>query len=230
MRIAILLADTASHIYAGRFPSEAERIADLLRPERPGWTYRQFRIVEGDWPGADWDGVVISGSPASANDPDPWIAMLKARIRGWAASGTPLLGICFGHQVIAAALGGTVAHRGWIFGTAPLAIEARRPWMVPSRADFTLPACNEDQVTALPPGAARLGGSPACPNALVEYGPRALGVQFHPEMTLDFARALLADYAETFGPAVVARAGPLIEAGHEGPAIAPWLCRFLEAA
>lgn len=150
-----------------------------------------YRITEGDFPvnPAECDGYIITGSPAGAYDTLPWIPKLIDFIRETYGAGIKIVGMCFGHQVLAHALGGEAqkSEKGWGMGLRQFQIqtENRPSWL-------TLPAdsgvcnlyfCHQDQVVSLPQNATRLAGSEFCPNAMFAIGDQVLGMQGHPEFT-----------------------------------------------
>ena len=174
MEIGILMAeefnaDTQAVLgpYLGLF-------AQLL--EGHDFTFRQWNVEHMDFPDSphEADGWLITGSSAGAYDDLPWIAPLEGLIRSIQASNRPLVGICFGHQIIAQALGGRVEKftGGWCVG--------RHDYEIGGRA-MPLNAWHQDQVVTLPPGARRLGASPFCENAVLAYGDSILTYQPHPE-------------------------------------------------
>lgn len=134
---------------------------------------------------------LITGSASDAYDRAPWIVDLIGFLR--AAQGqAALVGICFGHQVMAEAFGGKVekSARGWGIGNHTYAIAQPRPWLG-DRTAITLPASHQDQVVALPPRAQVIGGSAFCPYGLIAYGDgSAISMQLHPEFDTDYAVAL----------------------------------------
>ncbi|MGO4569251.1 type 1 glutamine amidotransferase [Rhizobium sp. 2YAF20] len=151
--------------------------------------YVTYPVVDDIFPGSveDTDGWLITGSRYSVNDADPWMGKLIAFISQIKASGRPMVGICFGHQAIAKALGGEVGENpgGWIAGESD--------YMTPEGAhDRTLHAWHQEQILTLPSTAQVVSGSSACPYAVLRYGVGALSYQAHPEFTADFIRGLVA--------------------------------------
>lgn len=150
--------------------------------------YVTYPVVDNIFPDSveSADGWLITGSRYSVNDPDPWIGKLIALIREIKASGRPMVGICFGHQAIAKALGGAVGENpgGWIAGAS----EYRTP---EGERDRTLLAWHKEQILTLPGEAEIVSGSSACPYAVLRYGDVALTCQAHPEFTADFIRGLV---------------------------------------
>ena len=166
-----------------------------------GFTYVTYDVVDGLFPGGvdACDGYIITGSKHGAYEALPWIAPLEQFIRDVYADGRPMVGICFGHQIIAQAMGGTVEkfENGWAVGRTDYEIEG---------APVTLYAWHQDQVTAVPETAQVVGGNAFCENAALLYGDRIFTVQPHPEHTPDFVSRLI----ETRGPGVVP--DPLLDA------------------
>ena len=142
-------------------------------------------------PEADaFEAYAITGSPAGACDPLPWIAPLEGFLR--AAKGrAKLVGICFGHQILAQALGGRVAKapRGWGLGLHRYELAGAAPWL-DAPASVTGTASHQDQVVKAPPGSTTLAASAFTPHAMLAYGDDALSFQFHPEFAPAFSRAL----------------------------------------
>lgn len=128
--------------------------------------------------------LVISGSAASLCDEEPWMVELQGRLADLAARGTPMLGICFGHQLLAQALGGEVARspKGLEMGTVTVSPRLPHPLLDGIEGDFEVNACHRDTVSRLPAGARSLAASEREPHQVIDFGRACLGVQFHPEL------------------------------------------------
>lgn len=147
-------------------------------------------------PPGPFDGVVVGGSPASAFDPDEWIRRLVQLIRQWTDAGVPLLGICFGHQLIAHALGGRVIRnpRGWEVANSTVDLTPMGrgdPLFDGLPSPLEVMQTHRDIVESLPPGADCLATSPLCPIQSFRLGPSIRTVQFHPEYTVDHMRFVM---------------------------------------
>jgi GMP synthase-like glutamine amidotransferase len=180
----------------------------------------------------EFDGYVITGSPASANGDAPWIIDLLAFIREIDAAKIPTVGVCFGHQVIARALGGTVSKNagGWGFGVAATHYSHQENWMVPKQNSLALYAAHSEQVTELPKEAVVLGGSDFCPVGSFKVGDHIFTTEYHPEMTQDFISELSFEMKNYVGPELLSKARAQITKPAEGKVFAKWMVNFLEMA
>lgn len=161
-------------------------------------------------------GVVITGSAAFASQREPWSAATEDWLRPVVAAETPVLGICYGHQILAQALGGRVGPnpRGREMGTVTVdlgvAVRAADPLLGHLPEEVIVQATHVESVLSLPDGATRLGSNDRDDNHAFRYGPRAWGVQFHPEFDADVMRGYVEERAdvlrdEGFDPARLAR-------------------------
>lgn len=138
-------------------------------------------------------GIVVTGSHAMVSDRAAWSEALGAWLAGAAAGGTPVLGICYGHQLLAHALGGTVDYHpgGLEIGTVqvqPTPEAAADALLGGLPADFPAQVVHHQSVRTLPPGAVRLAGNAHEPHQAFRLGERLWGVQFHPEFSTDAMR------------------------------------------
>lgn len=172
----------------GDYPAMFER---LLREHRAGLNFRVYRALDGDLPEhpGDADAWLITGSRHSVLDAAPWMAQLETFVRSIIAADSRLCAICFGHQIVASALGGHVdrATSGWLIGRQSY----RAAGDPEDCCSIALNAFHQDQVVSLPAGARVLMGSDSCPLAMVEYGEAALTIQAHPEFRNEFLSNLI---------------------------------------
>lgn len=148
----------------------------------------QVNVHEGELPphpGA-YSGVVITGSAHMVSHRHDWSEQTAAWLAEVVHRGMPVLGVCFGHQLLAHALGGEVGPnpRGRQIGTRRIKIlssASNDPLMGQLPTTFTAQTTHVESVHRLPPGAVRLASSPRDRNHAFRYGDRAWGVQFHPE-------------------------------------------------
>ncbi len=175
------------------------------------------------------DGWITSPARASVNDNETWIADIEEIVRRLVAEDRPFVGICFGHQLLARALGGRVerAPTGWGVGAQRYDIVDRVSWMVPPADQVTLIASHEDQVTRLPDGGRLLARSDYCPNAMFAVGDRAIGVQAHPEFTAEISATLTDHRVDLIGATAAAEARASLVQPLDRQTVAEWIVRFL---
>lgn len=157
-----------------------------------GFEFQTWSVLDGDLPDDVHaaDGWLITGSKFAVYEDHPWIPPLEAFLRDAYAAAVPIVGICFGHQILAQALGGRVEKfaGGWSVGP----VEYRSGEGEPAGR---LMAWHQDQVVEAPPMATTVGGTDFCRHAMLRYGDRAMSLQPHPE----FTAAFLADLLEARG-------------------------------
>jgi GMP synthase (glutamine-hydrolysing) len=177
-------------------------------------------------------GIVVTGSPAMVTDREPWSERTGDWLRAAITAGTPTLGICYGHQLIAQALGGRVASNpnGRQIGSVPF---ERTPGTGDDRLlgdtaalddAFPIHVSHLESVVELPRGARLLGATPLDPNAAFSHG-SAWGVQFHPEFDSDITRTYLRQRRQVLADEGI-DADPRIAAVCECPAGPAILKRF----
>lgn len=141
-------------------------------------------------------GVVVTGSAAMVTDREAWSEQTAAWLRDAVAKGTPLLGICYGHQLLAHAFGGTVEFnpRGRNLGTVDVVLTeaaGQEALFAGTPASVHLPVSHLQSVTRLPADARLLASTARDPNHAFAIGERAWGVQFHPEFDADIVRGYI---------------------------------------
>jgi GMP synthase (glutamine-hydrolysing) len=151
-----------------------------------GFEFQAYDVEHMQFPESpeDCDGWLIPGSKHGAYEDHPFIKPLEDFIRDCVARDIPLVGVCFGHQIIAQALGGEVVKwpKGWALGKSEYET---------SDGTVSLNAWHQDQVTKLPEGAEVLGGNTYCANAFLSYGRHAFTIQPHPEFGDGIIRAMV---------------------------------------
>lgn len=184
MRIGILQTGHVHDTLAPSFGDYPTMFMRLLAGR--GFDFQTWAVVDMQFPASvhEADGWLLTGSRHGAYDDLPFIPPLEDFIRRAYAEAVPLVGICFGHQIMAQALGGKVvkSEKGWAVG--------------PQAYDFdgemlTLNAWHQDQVVDPPEGAAVVASNDFCPYAALAYGDRAYSVQAHPEIRDDYLDALI---------------------------------------
>ena len=193
MKIGILQAGHLSASMQEKYGDLDEVLSKMLQGH--GFEIDSYRVCDNQFPESvsQAQGWLVSGSVNSANDDLAWIWQLKDFIRQSYRHNIPLVGICFGHQVIASALGGTVEKYsgGWGVGN-------HQYQMADSTFKPRIIAFHQDQVIKKPAAAKCIGGSAFCENAFLVYGEQVFSMQPHPEFSTDYAKDLLADLSDLF--------------------------------
>ena len=194
MKLIVLRAGDAAAPVAAR---RGEFFSWIKREVGDAWTHEWVEHdvrTEGPLPGPrDADGFVITGSSSSVTERAPWMLRAEELVRGIAEVGTPLFGICFGHQMVGQALGGRVAKnpRGREIGTVDVRVLAhtpRDPIFDGIGERFRANHTHVDSVVELPPGARLLAQTDLELNAAFSIGETVKCVQFHPEIDGDAMR------------------------------------------
>ena len=231
MRLGILQADHVDTEPRARFGDYASMFVSTLGGALgQGVSFDFYDVRCGRYPHRvdDCDGYLITGSRASAYEDEPWIVRLADFVRELDDARTTTVGICFGHQLIAGALGGRVdrAQAGWGVGVHTWKVVDDEPWMRPRLDEFRLLASHQDQVTVLPPGARLLASSDFCPNAAFAVGDHLFAMQGHPEFTRGYAEFLMRRRRDRLGSAFGPGLESLKDPTDEG-VIAGWIAGFL---
>ena len=181
MKIAILDCATLTELGLGQYESVGQLVKNWLTPHLSDTVFDIIAIAYGaEFPDiSSYDAFILPGSEHGVYDKPPWIEPLRLYLLELREARKPLLGICFGHQLMAHTFGGHAANadKGMCVST--------RCWTMGDET-FDARVLHQDQVLEVPPGAQVLGGADYCPNGVISYDFPALSMQFHPEYTRDF--------------------------------------------
>ncbi len=216
----------------GNYPDMFRRLLSSVADDLDFFTRA---ALDGDVPEdpTSADAWLITGSRYGVYERHDWIVALEEFVRKAYAAEVPLVGICFGHQVIASALGGRVikSEKGWGVGHHAYKVTETRPWMSQTTDTLTMNAVHQDQVVELPEDADVLATSEFCENAILSYGDRALTLQPHPEFNDDFKRDLIVDRLEAIVPHERMKAGSeSLTSAMTTDIAAGWIVDFLKYA
>ena len=181
-----------------------------------------YDVINGEMPArpTECDGWLTTGSRHSVNDDLEWIRDLEDFVREVAAAEVPFVGICFGHQLLAKALGGSVvkSDHGWGVGNKDVATPD---------GEFRVMNMHQDQVDSLPAGAEIIGWNEHCPVSAMAIGDSMLGIQGHPEMPTEYTRVLLEERRGGLIPEEIAVEGlSSLEVEPDTTRLADWLVEF----
>lgn len=226
MKVAILETGRPPGNLSDEFGDYVAMFSDMLGPE---FEIESFDVAAGSLPAAASHGAyLITGSPAGVYEPLPWIEPLSGFIRS--AKDSRIVGICFGHQIMAEALGGHVekSDKGWGAGLHRYEIVRSEPWMDGAVAEIAAPASHQDQVVMQPPNTGIIAKSSFTPFAGLAWTDRpAISFQFHPEFSPAFAKALIEKRYDAVPDPDAAIAS--LEAPNDNARVAGWIRRFLQA-
>jgi len=233
VRICILETDILRPQLIEQYKSYGIMFQQLFSRQPLPATFHCFNVVEGHYPddSEGFDAYLISGSKADSFGKDDWITRLRGYLLSRYQNGDKLLGVCFGHQLMALLLGGKAerASQGWGVGVHSYRVVSQQPWMQPEAAQFNLLVSHQDQVTQLPEAATLLASSDFCPNAAYCIGNQVLCFQGHPEFTHEYSRDLLNLGREALGEAVYQDGIERLAKEQQGAQIAEWMIRFCMA-
>jgi len=232
-RLGLLACDFVPDDLRGRFEDYPVMFGNAIASANVDVEWRTYRVYEEQLPASldECDGYITTGSRSGAYDKDAWILLLEQFIQRLVGSQRPLVGICFGHQVIAQALGGAVekSNRGWGIGIQQHTIgdSVDTTWMEPPMQQFTIPVCHQDQVMGLPDGARLLASNGHCENFMVQFNDTMLGLQGHPEFHPSYIEVLLELRREIITGRVREDAVRSLTRDHDNPRIMKWIVKFL---
>jgi GMP synthase-like glutamine amidotransferase len=228
MRIGLLMVghvDPKSVHIAGDYP---ELFGAILNPL--GIELARYDLDLGQFPlsANECDGWICSPSRMSTYDPVDWLTDAEELLRQIVTTEVPYVGICFGHQLLAQALGGLVEKSpyGWGVGVKDYEVVKTRPWMTPTTANVALIGSHQDQVVRLPDTAELLFRADYCPFGGFAVGERAWTIQVHPEFVPDLADHLLAGRIELIGAERVQTARETLTRPLDRHLVAGWIQRF----
>lgn len=232
MHIAILNGIISSESQVNWGNSPIDTYIKFLNSSGKNFSCSGFELSAGEFPSSsdNFDAFLITGSPRGVYDSDPWINELKQFIRDRFKLGDKFVGICFGHQILAHALGGFAekSEKGWGFGQKQITISKKKTWMGDQPDQINLYYVHQDQVTSLPANAENLGGSDFVPNALFTIDNQVLGIQGHPEFTKDIMVQIASSHKEDFDPKFYDLALQSINNGSpDNQLLAIWIADFL---
>lgn len=228
MKVGILeTGEPPAHLEL-RFGRYLGMFQDLL-----GDRYRMtnYNVVGGTFPDApeDEEAYIVTGSPAGVYDAFGWIEDLKAFLRG-ARGRAKLVGMCFGHQVMAEAFGGRVdkSERGWGIGLHRYEVREPAPWMDPVPS-FAVPVSHQDQIVEQPPQTRIVAASPFTPFGVLSYEDQpAISFQCHPEFSPAYAEALIEHRRARLADPDAAIAS--LRGSNDRELAASWIRRFLDGS
>ena len=235
MRVTIIETGRAPGRLSEDFPRYPEMFKALLGAADDGLAFEVIELVDGHAlpDPAQLEAVVITGSPAGVYDDTPWMDPLREFVRAAFAAKTPMVGVCFGHQIIADAMGGDVrkSEKGWGVGRHTYEVLEHRPWMAGAGAIVSLAVSHQDQVITPPASAVTLAKSAHTDHAILVYETApVMSVQGHPEFGSEFVAELYAARRGRLSDAQVDGAIASLKQPDDNALVGAWITRFLRSA
>jgi GMP synthase-like glutamine amidotransferase len=233
MRLCILDNDILEPPLSLTVPSFSYLFERLFERVGAPCTADVFCTQHGQYPTSfdDYDAVLLTGSRADSFSDDAWVVELRQRVTTLLQARKTLLGVCFGHQLIALCLGAPVgrAPQGW--GTGRMVYDWHRADLPHSaeRSHIALLASHQDQVLALPPGATLVASNAFCPVAAYTVEDHVFCIQPHPEFVPEVSAYLLNKRRALLGEAQYQASMDSLELGHEGEHIARLIAAFVQS-
>ena len=197
MKIGILQCDHVREELQPTFGDYPQMIASLFAKVAPACRFKTFQVQSFEYPQNmdECDAYITTGSRHGVNDDFDWIKRLEEYICELDQAKKPFVGICFGHQLMAKALGGAVdrSDKGWGIGVTFNQVVCSKPWMEPHQHALNLIASHQEQIIRLPREVKVdvLASSSFCSYYMLAYGDHFISIQGHPEFTKDYSSALI---------------------------------------
>lgn len=232
MKIAILQCDNVLEKFQPQFGNYPGMVQRMFKGIEPAPEFDVYNCREGQYPDdiQAYDCYITTGSKASVYDDEAWIKHLIEFIRELDAAQSKLIGICFGHQLIALARDGKVekSAKGWGVGIASNKMLSPPDWMDDVPDYLNILVSHQDQITELPDGAQLLAGTDFCPYFLVQWDGHFLSVQGHPEWRNEYSRTLINDRRAII-PADTVEAGlASLDRAPDNELFTRWIMRFVQ--
>ena len=232
MKIGFLKCGSAREELIPRFGDYEHMFEKKLQNVRPNIELEVFNVWKGELPTTlrDYQGFIIGGSDASVNDNEDWIQELKVFIETLHFYKIKIIGICFGHQVVAESLGGKVSRNdeGWGVGAPLVKTYQTLDWMFPPLERYSILLSHEEQVQELPHMAERVGGNDFCKNSMFIMDNHILCMQGHPEYEPDYAKKLYELSADSIGEERMNDSLKAVEHKLDDSTVIHWMINFLE--
>ena len=234
MKIAILITGSMPEVLNDKFNSYPEMIMQLIDHQNIQMTFEKISCVDNIFPKniEYFDGFIITGSAFGVYDKEEWIPNLFQLISDIYKKSIPIVGICFGHQAIAEALGGKVikSEKGWGVGIKNMTKKNNVPWINKNIRNINLIYSHQDQVIKLPNDAKILFGNTFCPISSFCIENKVFSIQGHPEFKNDFALELLELRKDKIGinNYTIAKKS-LLNKQHDGKEVGKMIVKFFKS-
>ena len=233
MRLGILKTDTVRDDLVDEFGEYPDMFRKLLGDSDPGLEFVVYDVENGEYPADidEVDGYLMTGSKSSVYENKDWIHRLSGFVRDLHARRKKLVGICFGHQMVAHALGGVTekSEKGWGVGAHDARFHRLPDWHDGEDPEFVLLVSHQDQVIEIAPGTEVLAGSEFCKNAVCQVGEHILTFQGHPEFVKAYSEKIMNIRREMIGDENYHSGMASLSRDLDRERVADWLVQFLRS-
>jgi GMP synthase-like glutamine amidotransferase len=233
MKLCILENDDLAPEAAQKYQGYGAMVERVFRDAgAKDWQFDVFHTPAFEYPSTfdGYDAVLLTGSKADSFSDEPWVVELRKRVTELLEQKKKLLGICFGHQLIAICLGAKVgrAPQGWGVGRMSYDWHAADLLPAPEDNKMSLLVSHRDQVFELPENAVLLASNAHCPVAGYAVGEEVFCVQGHPEFVEEYSAFLMGRRREMLGEELYSNAVKSLEHGHDGLNVTRMMIAFVE--
>ena len=234
MNICLLKCGNVQHDLLHVSGDHEDMFISLFQKYAPSVRLFVFDVQKDIYPNNlnDYVGFLSTGSPESVYDDFSWINTYKSFTHKLFLNGHKHVGICFGHQMIAEALGGKVekSERDWGIGIKSFQIFSSTPWMNDKKLEnYSLIVSHQDQIVKLPENTKVIAGNDHCPVGIFTIGDHVLGIQQHPEFTKEYHTASMNSRRNIIKPELIESALKTMDQKTDSGIVAKWIENFFKS-
>lgn len=234
MKAAILQCDNVLTKFQPRFEDYPEMVAKMFSEIDLPLSFDTFDCQQGQFPTDinEYDFYITTGSKASVYDDLDWVKRTIEFIRLLDKEKKKLIGICFGHQLMAMACNGEVnkSDKGWAIGIAQNRVISHPAWMNETPDSINILVSHQDQISKLPENTQVIAESDFCPYFIVQWGDHFLSIQGHPEWVTDYSRTLINDRRAIIPADLVTTGLKSLEINPDSALFIHWIIEFVQHA
>lgn len=232
MKLGILKTDDVRKDLVDDFGEYPEMFTRLIHQVDPSIEISEYDVLRSKYPHDidDVDAYLITGSKASVYDDEDWIRQLGDFVQELHQRRKKLIGICFGHQLVAHVLGGRTekSSAGWLIGVHRHELKQQGLALTGLLEGFDVICSHQDQVTVPANESITLAGSEKCPIAACKIQDHILTIQGHPEFTPEYAQRLFSLRRDQLGDNTINKGIESLNTPVDNPQIARWILRFIQ--